>query len=198
MYNQWHDQLYGNFRTRTFSDIFPSVDIFINEYQNNGIEAKLTVDTAKTLYYLLYGQYGNSHIASSDENTFKYRMWSIIYMYGAAWQARIEIQDKIRNLSEDEIRSGDHAIYNHAYNPSTSPGTDTTDELKYIDDQRTTRYKKGIVDAYTELWALLDTDVTKYFLDRFRVLFLSIVEPEYPLWYITQLQENNNDDGDDN
>lgn len=201
MYNQWGDPLYGNFRSRTFADIFPDSKTFINEYNNNGIAAQLDTQNITTLYYLLYGQYGNSHIASSDENTFKYRVWSIIFMYGPAWQERLKLQQRMRGLSDEDIRSGSFAIHNHAYNPSVGPSTATLTELPAINEQNTTRYKKGIVDAYAQLWQLLDTDVTKYFLDRFRALFIKVVEPEYPLWYKTKLNQEdiiNDDDGADN
>ena len=36
---------------------------------------------------------------------------------------------------------------------------------------------------------LLKTDVTKTFLDKFKVLFLKIVAPEEPLYYETELIE---------
>lgn len=195
MYNQWSDMLYGNFRTRTFSAIFPDADTFLEDYKSSGLNSGLDDATITTLYYLLYARYGNSHIASSDENTFKYRVWSTIFMYGPTWQKRLEVQEKIRGLTEAEIASGSLAVYNHAFNPSSAPSTTTKEELEYINEQNTTRYKKGTVDAYRDLWDMLDTDVTKYFIDRFKDLFLKIVEPEYPLWYRTEIQE---DTGNDN
>lgn len=76
------NSLYGNYRTRKFTDIFPNVDTFITGYTNNGITTTISQDSAKTLYYLLYSKYGNSHIANSDENQFQYKVWSTIYMYG--------------------------------------------------------------------------------------------------------------------
>lgn len=196
MYNQWQDPLYGNFRTRTFVDIFPDVEEFLEAYKNNGIQPVLNDDTVSTLFYLLYSRYGNSHIASSDENVFKYRVWSTIFMYGPTWQKRLEIQEKIRALTDADMASGTHAIFNHAFNPSTEPTTQTKEELDFINEQNTTRYKKGKLDAYKELWDLLSTDVTKYFLDRFADLFIKILEPEYPLWYKTDIIQggNNNDD----
>lgn len=186
--------LYGNYRTRSFSDIFGDVDIFKNEYKDNGIPALLTDTSITTLYYLLYARYGNSHIASSDENQFRYKLFSIIFMYGPTWEKRLEIQEQVRALSLNEIMDGGKAIYNHSYNPSTEPSTDTLDELKTINDQNVTKYKKSKMDAYNVLTTLLETDVTGYFLDRFKSLFLTIVQPELPLWYATNLEEEGEDD----
>lgn len=186
--------LYGSFRTRTFVEIFPTVSQFVTEYGVNGIGQPLDQDHISALYYLLYARYGNSHIASIDENTFKYRIWSNIFMYGPAWQKRLELQQDIMGLSLEEFQKGDTAIYNHAYNPSSAPSTDTMDELLTVNEQNTTKYKKGTLNAYTQLWELISTDVTKYFLDRFANLFLTIVAPELPLWYETDIQGDDDDD----
>lgn len=203
--NPYNNSLYGNYRTRTFQEIFPTVDVFLNGtpeqavpyyqgYSNNGISPIISTDSATTLYYLLYGRYGNSHIASSDENTFRYRIWSNIFMYGPTWEKRLEVQDKVRNLTEDELLYGSKAIHNHAFNPSTAPSTSTLDELTTINEQNTTQYKKNKLDAYTYLMGLLETDVTRYFLDTFQRLFLSVVEPELPLWYVTDIQQEEDDE----
>lgn len=33
---------------------------------------------------------------------------------------------------------------------------------------------------------MIATDVTKEFLDKFKRLFLTIVEPQEPLWYVSE------------
>lgn len=175
--------LYGNFRTRTFTDIFGDFETFEEAYNTNGIPVSLTSDSIKTLYYLLYARYGNSHISSSDENQFKYKLFSTIFMYGPAWQKRLDIQKKLIGLTDDEILVGSSAIYNQALNPSQAPTTQTLEELDYINQQNTTKYKKSKLEAYAALSELIKTDVTDAFIGKFKKLFLVIVEPELPLWY---------------
>ena len=60
----------------------------------------------------------------------------------------MDLQNKIRNLSEDEIRTGTKAIYNQALNPGTEPSTGSLEELTSISAQNTTGYKKSKLDAY--------------------------------------------------
>ena len=74
----WNNSLYGNYRTRTFTDICKDVDEFLKDYKNIGIPTSVDDPTAQLVYYLLYANYGNSHIASSDENKFKYKLFSLI------------------------------------------------------------------------------------------------------------------------
>lgn len=191
--------LYGNYRNRTFSQIWDSADAFIADYTGNGIPPIITNERATVLYYLLFARYGNSTIASSDEYQFKMNVFSLVYQYGPTWDKRLDIQSNLRALSIDELQESAKAIYNHAYNPAAAPKTDSTGEhiLDYINDQNVTLHKRSKTDAYALLWSLLRTDVTEEFLTKFRKLFLVVVSPELPLWYKTQLI-NEGDIEDDN
>ena len=180
---------FGNFRTRTFSEIYSDSTAFKNSFKNSGIPLEITDTSLTTLYYLLYARYGNSHIASFDENQFKYQLQSTVFMYGPAWEKRLEIQKKLRNLSEEDIMRGGQAIYNTA----TAPGTeiaglvDGEGKLDYIDGQNTTAYRKSKLEGYSLLYEVIETDVSKEFINRFKDLFLKIVEPYSPLWYSTEI-----------
>lgn len=183
----WNKSLYGNYRQVKFTDVWQTAESFVSDYKNNGIETTISDKTATTLYYLLYSRYGNSVLASSDTNRFKYDVWATIFSYGPTWEKRLEIQNKLRNLTDDELFTGATQIYNHAYNPGTAPSTNTLDELTAINEQNTSKNKKGKMDAYAMLIALLETDVTESFLDKFKKLFLKVVQPELPLWYATDI-----------
>lgn len=187
----WNKSLYGNYRQVKFTDVWQTAESFVSDYKNNGIETTISDKTATTLYYLLYSRYGNSVLASSDTNRFKYDVWATIFSYGPTWEKRLEIQNKLRNLTDDELFNGATQIYNHAYNPGTAPSTNTLDELTAINEQNTSKSKKGKMDAYAMLIALLETDVTESFLDKFKKLFLKVVQPELPLWYATNIVDDN-------
>lgn len=183
-----HNSLYGNFRQRKFTDVYEQEEDFISDYNSNGIPTTISPTSIKTLFYLLYARYGNSTIASSDENQFKYKLFSIIFSFGPTWEKRLEIQQKLRELSEDDLRESAKAIYNHSYNPSTIPSTDSIEELTTINDQNVTKHRRSKTDGYALLLSLLETDVTTQFIDRFKRLFITIVEPELPLWYTTDIE----------
>ena len=181
--------LYGNFRTRTFSEIWDNADDFVSDYENNGLPALISTENANTLYYLLYSKFGNSHIASSDEERFKYSLFRVVWEYGPAWQKKLELQAKLRGFSETELLEGSKQIYNSAQNPSSQPGTFSDEELKYINNQNVAKAKKGKLEAYSLLLDMLEDDVTEPFLRKFDKLFLTIVIPELPLWYVSDEDE---------
>ena len=177
--------LYGNYRQVKLTDVWGDVSSFLSEYQNNGIQTTISEQNAKTLYYLLYSRFGNDVVASSDTNRFKYDVWGTIFSYGPTWEKKLEIQEKLRNLTDDDLLIGSTNILNHSYNPGTAPSTSTLDELPAINEQNTSKHKKSKMDAYAMLISLLETDVTQKFLDKFKKLFLKVVQPEKPLWYGT-------------
>jgi hypothetical protein len=184
----------GNYRTRKFKQIFDDSDTFAEEYSESGVNfgefgAGFDTNQLTLIYALLYARYGNSNIASDDENQFKYKVFTTIFMYAPTWFKRLEVQQKLRDMSIEELQLGSKAIYNSALNPSGLPSTASLEELKHINQQNTTNYKRSKVEAYGNLMTLLETDVTEEFISKFKKLFITIVQPDYPLWYVTTPEE---------
>ena len=182
------NSLYGTNRQQSFADTWENATSFLTEWKACGVYKAGLLDDSSilTLYYLLYGRYGNSIIASSDTNRFKYALWGIIFQFGPTWEKKLDIQAKLRALTEDELAAGSKAIYNRAENPQTAPDTNSLDELIFINEQNTTNYKKSKMDKYQQLYELLKDDVTETFLSRFQKLFKTVVMPEEPLLYVEE------------
>lgn len=190
----YNPMINGNYRTRTFKQIFEDSDTFAEQYSESGINfgefgAGFDTHQLTLIYGLLYARYGNSNIASDDENQFKYKVFTTIFMYAPTWFKRLEVQQTLREMSIEELQLGSKAIYNSALNPGGQPTTDTTKELEYINQQNTTKYKRSKLEAYGNLMNLLETDVSEEFVSKFKKLFITIVQPDYPLWYITTPEE---------
>ena len=195
--NPYNDRMFGNFMTRTFTEAYgDSAFEFLVLMKTTPMYAAitgqgLTDSQLETMYWILYARYGNSHLINTDETQSRYRFYTKIFQYAPGWQRELDIQKSLRGMSEADIMAGSKTIVNHAYNPSSAPGTGSTIELGTIDDQNTQKYTKAKIDAYGQLLALLKEDVTETFLRRFADLFLRIVEPYAPLWYETEV---NNDE----
>ena len=122
--------------TKTFTEVYDSWEDFLTD-SGTIFDLNITESNLKTLYYLLYARYGNNFITNWDENQFKAKLWGLIWQYGPTWEKRLDIQDKLREIGDEQLLEGAKAIYNHAYNPSTNPSTQTLEELTYINDQNT-------------------------------------------------------------
>lgn len=190
------NRMLPEFDTMKFTDIWDEAAEFVNDYKSSGLYnnvAKITDDSASMLYYLLYAKYGNSPIANRDVTQFQYKVFSIIFEYGPTWEKQLSVQKALRDLTVDDIRLGSKAIYNSALNPQTAPSTSALEELTYINQQNTTNYKKSPLEGYAMLLGLLSTDVTKAFIDKFKVCFKVFVKPERPLLYVTDIEEDEDD-----
>lgn len=183
--------LWGNYRTRTFSEIFDSYETFIQQWDSLPFKEAVAADqiNMELLYYVLMAKYANSHIASLDENRFIFQTFSIIFQYGPYWAKDLKTQKEIRALNLDEFRTGNLNIVNNAMNPSTEPNTLDTVELPFVNNQNVSKTKRSMADGYALMYSLLKEDVTDKFINRFKSLFLTIVAPERPLWFVTDISD---------
>lgn len=189
--NAMYENLFGNYRTRTFSDIFPSLDEFNEAISECPIPLTANINAEKIalIYYLLYSRFGNSHIASMDENRFTFQLISLIWQHAPLWIRHREIQDALNAMSIDEFMEGGKAIYNRALDPgyeNTAATTNTT-ALNHINEQNATNYLKSKSEGYAAMLGMLERDVTDEFLNKFKNLFLKIVIPDNPLWYVEEV-----------
>lgn len=181
---------FGNYYSVTFGDLFPSPEDFIKDYEDSLLsKGKNTVsdDALTQLYYILWARYGNSHFNSLNNENIKGSIFSLIYMYGPTWERRIELQEKIRKLTDEEIITGNSAVHTHADDPGTL--AKTPDDITYIDSKNTTTYKKGKIEGLALAQELLSTDVTKEFINKFQYLFIRVALPYAPLYYETEIEE---------
>lgn len=163
-------------RTLKFGEVYSDPDDFYTDYQNFGVPTTIKEASVKALFYMLYSRFGNSHFANQDLVQTKLKIFTTIFQYGPTWEAKLDVQSKIRALTLDDLREGSKQIVNHANNPNTAPSTSALTELEFIDEQHQTGYKKNKVDAYMSLWNMLATDVTEEFLNKFRKLFVFVTD----------------------
>ena len=178
-------QMTPQYNTVLFRDVWEYGDEFVLDFKASVFNKmnSFTDDSLELVFGLLFAKYANNPIANNDVEQFKAKMFSVLFSYGPTWLKRLEIQDKLRNLSEEEIIKGGKAIYNNALNPDGSPATQSLEELPRINSQSTTNYKKSKMDAYMQLWDLLDIDVSNEFINKFQICFKKFVKPEKTLLY---------------
>lgn len=171
------------YNTLLFTEVYDNVEDFLNDYKNIGLPTTISDTSATTLFWLLYGRYGNNPIANRDINQWKVKVFSVIFQYGPTWEKKLQIQTRLRSLTEEEIIRGNKVVQNNALNPDTAPGTAALDELLYINNQTATNSKRSFLEGYAALATLLEDDVSEAFLSHFKPLFSMLVRPEHPILY---------------
>ena len=174
------------YNTMTFSEVFPTYEEFKEQLEDtpfytSEFQSMMTEELLKINYMLFYNRYGNSPIANESVDQFKSKLFGTMWTYGPNWCQKIKIQDKLRSLGVEDnsdIYKGSSAIYNHALNPETAPSTDTLEEITYINDQNTTKYKRSRLEGLAQLMDLLSDSFTDDYINKFRKLFKTFVNPE--------------------
>ena len=178
-------QMTPQYNTVLFCDVWEDYSQFKIDLEDSLFAGKIDISekSLEVIFALLYAKYGNNPIANNDVNQFEAKVFGIMFQYAPTWEKRLDIQKKLRELSDEDLLKGGKAIYNNALNPDGSPATQSLEELSRINSQSTTNYKKSRMDAYAQLWDLLDTDVTGEFINKFKICFKQFVRPEEPLLY---------------
>lgn len=178
----------GQTITPTFAEVYEDDAAFIAAYQNGMFPETISVTSCRTLYYLLYARFGNEEIADTiDFNQWQARMMATVFQYAPAWEKKLEIQEKIRNWSEEQILEGAEERYDmsqHTGKPLPEDGI-----IKGINAQNRSLRKKDKMSAYSYLSALLDTDITEELLVHFAPLFNPFAGIKSRVHYFTTEEE---------
>jgi hypothetical protein len=186
--------LFQVFDNITFSELWETADDFVASYNITGLPKEPYIDdeTLKLVWLLLIGRFADSTIKPYNTyGAFKVRFMSKVWQYTPTWKKRLDIQNKLRALSLEDgspIFEGSKAIYNSAMNPGTQPSTGDSEELNFINNQNTTKYKKSKLEGFAVLNELLENDVTEEFLRRFDSMFKTIIFSGRPLLYQDYLE----------
>ena len=170
--------LLPRYNTPIFTDIFPDFasfkDVFDNEFDSYAKDC-ITASNLKTLYYLLYARYGANPFVNYTDDIIKAKVVGITFQKGPTWERKLAVQSSLRDLTESELLTGAKTIFNRALHPENEPGTDTSQELPYINAQEVSKQGRSKLDAYSYLQDVLKTDVTEEFIRSFASLFSKFV-----------------------
>ena len=104
-------------------------------------------------------------------------------------EAKENVLDGTQKTTNDLAGSSDTTDQIYANGTSTITGNDSAT------DTTTRTLTAGKLKAYERLLALLDSDVTGEFIARFKVCFKQFVLPERTWIYVTEVEEDDEDDG---
>ena len=187
MNSQVWEQLSPAYSRYTFRDIFPDEATFKTGVKtNNLLESEITDAFLSKFYYMLFAKYANSPISKSDSEEWLYDLIFTMNAFIPTYLKKESIQKQLRALDLADVRVGFQSIFNHAFNPSTTPSTGTDEELPYVNEQNVNKTKKNPVDALSSLWEMLHTNLWEELLRKFQKLFSKIVTPANNVFYVTE------------
>lgn len=183
MLKNYSGSYFGTYNTLTFADVWDNPTSFRDDITSCGMTMDDHLSEQLTnLYFLLYARYGNKHFANMDINQSKYKVFSTIWMYGPSWAKEVELQQQLRDLTDEELAAGNVTLNNTVLNEGTTVA-DPTKMLDHLNDQRASVTQRGRIERINSVLMLLKTDVTAEFLDRFKPIFAIVTTPANELVY---------------
>lgn len=133
-------------------------------------------------WVVLMGRYGSSHIRYSNPTQFKFAFFGLNKEAQEKMRAKLKVNERLRNLTEEEALSGDEIITNVATNPDTAPSMDVYEPLPYVSNQTGQKETRGKVAALYNWKHSLGGQAYNEWLDTFRALFRVILQEEVDVY----------------
>lgn len=172
-----------------FKELYKTREDFVEDILNSFASKSLDNESLNLLYGLLYAKHANDPIANRDINQTKAMIQSIIFRFGPSWKKKLDIQEKLRNLTEEEICTGSKSISNRALNPSNDPSASGLEEIIEINEQNTNKIRRSRIEGYALLISVIQNDVTTEFINKFKECFMKFFVPRHKTLYIDNDEE---------
>lgn len=170
--------------TPTLGQCYPTYEDFKDSFdtlQLNYIPFK-NESFLRHIYIVLMGEYMTSPIKSYSPEQFEIKLMTIVADRGPEYERLLDIQKDLLSMSPEDLSLAQEAIYNTALNPAKSLTKD--DEIiRTVNQQNTTRQKRGKLNAYAALTELMDSNITKRFLKYFDHLFKTVLTGTEVLYF---------------
>lgn len=188
-----YNYLSSAYPTQTLADIFPKFADVRSFYNETGLPDRF-LDyedfTFQTAYFMIMAEFASAHIKSSSIDLFKLRFCKLIFEHVPVWQREMYFQNKLLQMSDDELLAGSKAIHNHASHPGSVPSTASLEALSYIDAQTATNYVKNAPEAINEHIYAINYNPTDRLLDAFRGLFTDVLYASDTHYYVEEATAN--------
>lgn len=165
------------YENKVFNDIFPDYETFKNWYLSTPFsEDETDVPTLKTFSLLQY-EYGDSHIAFTEDG-FKQHFAIDIFTFYKEFEETSKVIAELMKLTDEEIENYDISIVNIANVPEVESSTDV-ENVDFLSTQQKQISKKGKLQVKKEQLSNKRSYTTRSFIKKFKKLFIRILSPAY-------------------
>lgn len=157
-----------------FTDCFVDFESFksaIADYTSQAVDD----DFLNKIYFKFCAKYAASNIIFTIKEMFIYQFCNIFDDEFSKFKRRYDINQKLKDITIDNIKILNETISNQAENPNYTP--DTPDKaLSYITAQNAVFNKINDLDAYIRQLETLMTEGFEEFINKFKELFVAFVD----------------------
>lgn len=172
-------------RTFKFKDLLPDFDTFVNKYNSFAPEQLNLVGDVmelQTAYNLIFAKYCQSSVAYDRPNDFYRHFYSVMWDEFDYFNEKLKLIKQLRHATPNELLTEYETITNVAANNNEVVDSPLTEIIPYISTQSSSTSKSNKINAIVRGIQAYRSNEGKYFVDKFKNLFLSIF-PNYGVLY---------------
>lgn len=172
-------------RTFKFKDLLPDFDTFIrkyNEFAPESLNDDSDINGMRTAYILIFAKFCQSSVAFDRPNDFYRQFYSILWDEFEYFNSKLILIKQLHRVSPSDLITEYETITNVAANNNEVVDSPLTEVIPYISTQSSSTSKSNKINAIVRGIQAFRSNEGKYFVDKFKNLFLSIF-PNYGIWY---------------
>lgn len=172
-------------RTFKFKDLLPDFDTFMlkyNEFIPELLIEEHDINDMQTAYNLIFAKYCQSSVAFDRPNDFYRQFYCVIWDEMSYFIAKLHLIKELRHATPNDLLTEYETITNVAANNNEVVDSPLTEIIPYISTQSSSTSKSNKINAIVRGIQAYRSNEGKYFVDKFKNLFLSIF-PNYGIWY---------------
>ena len=172
-------------RTFKFKDLLPDFDTFINKYNcfaPEELEIVGDISEVKVAYNLIFSKYCQSSVAFDRPNDFYQHFFSIFWDEFDYFNEKLKLIKMLRHTTTSELLTEYETITNVASNNNEIVESPLSEVIPYISTQSSSTSKANKIASIVRGIQAYRSNEGKYFVDKFKNLFLSIY-PNYGIYY---------------
>lgn len=172
-------------RTFKFKDLLPDFDTFLlkyNEFSPEQLNDDANINGMRTAYILIFNKYCQASVAFDRPNNFYRQFYSIWWDEFDYYISKLKLIIELCHVSPSELLTEYETITNVAANNNEVVDSPLTEVIPYISTQSSSTSKANKINAIIRGINAFRSYEGKYFVDKFKNLFLSIF-PDYGIWY---------------
>lgn len=166
-----------DYDTRLFKNIFPDYNSFTLWYESTGLSDGSDDVPSKKTFSLIAFEFNDCHVAFSPEG-FMQHFAIDLYTYYKEFEATTAAINDLMSLSDEDVMKSGSVVTNEADIPEEASSTDVID-ADFISRQQKMINLKGKAQVKREQLGNKRALTVRSFLNKFRHLFIRILDPAY-------------------
>lgn len=177
--------------TSTPEDLWQTTDMFYNDFMASPFSGDVDnnlynrADLDKVFWHLM-SKYDESHYSYKSDDKCKLKTFHVIHQYLPTYLKRIELQERIRNMTDQDLFDSGKQVVKSANTPDVEEDMNSLSTPQYTDNIQVQNRQSAKLLAIQQQYGSILDNVWDEFIDKFAFLFKKFMFIPYDYIYINE------------